>query len=46
MSGTPMLQTVWGCRWSRHEYRVPGVPDQLQPEKLRVSGSDWRTRSI
>jgi hypothetical protein len=36
MPGNPMLQTVWGCRWSRHGYRVPDVPDQLQPERLWV----------
>jgi hypothetical protein len=36
MSTASTLQTIWGCRWSRHGYRVDGVPDQLQPEKLWV----------
>jgi len=26
------LRTVRDCRWTRHGYRVSGVPDQLQPE--------------
>ena len=30
------LQTIWDCRWSRPGYRVVGVPDHLQPEKLWV----------
>ena len=34
-NGKPM-QTVWDCRWSRHGYRVVGVPDAFQPEALWV----------
>jgi hypothetical protein len=30
------FQTIWDCRWSRPGYRVFGVEDQLQPEKLWV----------
>ena len=30
------LQTIWDCRWSRPGYRVIGVEDHLQPEKLWV----------
>jgi hypothetical protein len=30
------LQTIWDCRWSRPGYRLIGVPDRLQPEKLWV----------
>ena len=30
------LQTIWDCRWSRPGYRLFGVEDQLQPEKLWV----------
>jgi hypothetical protein len=30
------LQTIWDCRWSRPGYRLFGIEDQLQPEKLWV----------
>jgi hypothetical protein len=30
------LQTIWDCRWSRPGYRLFGVEDQFQPEKLWV----------
>jgi hypothetical protein len=30
------LQTIWDCRWSRPGYRLIGVEDHLQPEKLWV----------
>jgi hypothetical protein len=30
------LQTIWDCRWSRPGYRVTGVLDHLQPEKLWI----------
>src|SRR5437762_9027265 len=33
---TAALQTIWDCRWSRPGYRVLGVQDHLQPEKLWV----------
>jgi hypothetical protein len=33
---TATLQTIWDCRWSRPGYRLFGVEDHLQPEKLWV----------
>ena len=36
MVTTATLQTIWDCRWSRPGYRVFGVQDHLQPEKLWV----------
>jgi hypothetical protein len=30
------LQTIWDCRWSRPGYRVFGVQDHLQPERVWV----------
>ena len=30
------LQTIWDCKWSRPGYRLFGVEDQLQPEKVWV----------
>ena len=30
------LQTIWDCKWSRPGYRLFGIEDQLQPEKLWV----------
>ena len=30
------LQTIWDCRFSRPGYRLIGVEDLLQPEKLWV----------
>ncbi len=30
------LQTIWDCRWSRPGYRLFGIQEQLQPEKLWV----------
>jgi hypothetical protein len=30
------LQTIWDCKWSRPGYRLFGVQDHLQPEKLWV----------
>ena len=35
-SSTATLQTIWDCRWSRPGYRLIGVDDHLQPEKLWV----------
>jgi hypothetical protein len=29
-------QTIWDCRWSRPGYRIHGIDDHLQPEKLWV----------
>jgi len=36
------IQTVWQCRFSRRGYRVPGVPDQLQPETQWVCARSER----
>ena len=35
-TATMTLQTIWDCRWSRPGYRVIGVDELLQPEKLWV----------
>jgi len=35
-TSTTTLQTIWDCRWSRPGYRLIGVEDHLQPEKLWV----------
>ena len=35
-TATMTLQTIWDCRWSRPGYRLMGVEDHLQPEKLWV----------
>jgi hypothetical protein len=35
-AATVALQRIWDCRWSRPGYRVFGVQDHLQPEKLWV----------
>jgi hypothetical protein len=35
-TATIPLQTIWDCRWSRPGYRLIGVEDHLQPEKLWV----------
>jgi hypothetical protein len=35
-TATMTLQTIWDCRWSRPGYRVIGVQEHLQPEKLWV----------
>jgi hypothetical protein len=30
------IEKVWECRWSRPGYRVPGVPENFQPESRWV----------
>jgi hypothetical protein len=30
------LQTIWDCRYSRPGYRLLGIADHLQPQKLWV----------
>ena len=35
-TATRTLQTIWDCKWSRPGYRLIGVADHLQPEKLWV----------
>jgi hypothetical protein len=46
MSVTATLQTIWDCRFSRPGYRVIGVPDQLQPEKLWVCVRKGERRGV
>ena len=36
LSATSAMQTIWDCRWSRPGYRLLGVEEHLQPEKLWV----------
>ena len=40
------LQTAWDCRWSRLGYRVPGVPEQFQPETRWVCTRTGERRCI
>ena len=40
------FQTIWDCRWSRPGYRLIGVEDQLQPEKLWVCVRSGERRGI
>lgn len=40
------LQTIWDCRWSRPGYRLFGVEDHLQPEKLWVCIRDGERRGV
>lgn len=35
-TSTTTLQTIWDCKWSRPGYRLIGVEDHFQPEKLWV----------
>lgn len=35
-TATATFQTIWDCKWSRPGYRLFGVDDHLQPEKLWV----------
>jgi ribosomal protein L40E len=43
---TAVLQTIWDCRWSRPGYRLFGVEDQLQPEKLWVCARAGERRGV
>ena len=36
MIAAAALQTIWDCRWSRPGYRLNGVEENFQPEKLWV----------
>ena len=36
MTSVASLQTIWDCKWSRPGYRLIGIEDHLQPEKLWV----------
>lgn len=40
------LQTIWDCRFSRPGYRVIGVADHLQPEKLWVCVRSGERRGV
>ena len=40
------LQTIWDCRWSRPVYRLIGVEDYQQPEKLWVCVRGAERRSV
>ena len=40
------LQTIWDCRWSRPGYRLIGVQDHLQPEKLWVCVRTGERRGV
>jgi hypothetical protein len=35
-TATATLQTIWDCKFSRPGYRLFGVQDHLQPEKVWV----------
>ena len=43
---TATLQTIWDCRWSRPGYRLFGVEDHLQPEKLWVCVRTGERRGV
>ena len=43
---TATLQTIWDCRWSRPGYRLIGIEDHLQPEKLWVCVRAGGRRSV
>jgi hypothetical protein len=40
------LQTIWDCRWSRPGYRLFGVGEYLQPEKLWVCVRQGQRRGV
>jgi hypothetical protein len=40
------LQTIWDCRWSRPGYRLFGIQDHLQPEKLWVCIRTGQRRGV
>jgi hypothetical protein len=46
LTTTAALQTIWDCRWSRPGYRLFGIEDQLQPEKLWVCVRDGERRGV
>jgi hypothetical protein len=39
-------QTIWDCRWSRPGYRLFGVGEHLQPEKLWVCVRQGSRRGV
>ena len=45
-TATATLQTIWDCRWSRPGYRLIGVEDYQQPEKLWVCVRGAERRSV
>ena len=40
------MQTAWDCRWSRPGYRIAGVEEHLQPEKLWVCVREGERRGV
>jgi len=40
------MQTIWDCRWSRPGYRLFGVGEHLQPEKLWVCVRAGQRRNV
>jgi hypothetical protein len=40
------LQTIWDCRWSLPGYRLSGVDEHQQPEKLWVCVRTGRRRGV
>ena len=45
-TATAALQTIWDCRWSRPGYRLIGVEDDFQPEKLWVCVRGGERRGV
>ena len=46
LTSSTTLQTIWDCRWSRPGYRLIGVEDLLQPEKLWVCVRGGERRGV
>jgi hypothetical protein len=40
------LQTIWDCKWSVPGYRLRGVKESLQPEKLWVCVRSGQRRGV
>jgi hypothetical protein len=43
---TSTLQTIWDCRFSRPGYRVLGIQEHMQPEKLWVCIRQGERRGV
>jgi len=46
LTAAAALQTIWDCRWSRPGYRLIGVEDNFQPEKLWVCVRGGERRGV